>query len=238
METKVYFTNTAPLAEDGLYRAALEAVDPQRREKTLRLRPAADRRLSLGAGLLVQKALRDCGMEARDLRFCCGENGKPRLLGAENFHFNLSHAGDYAMAAVSGAELGCDIEKIGPVDLKVARRFFCPEEYLSIAALPQAAQADLFFRYWTLKESFVKAIGRGLSLPLNAFRIVLGADGRVRAEQAADGREMYFTEPAPPPGYRCAVCETAASSGIRCETGDVRRLLGQTADSQQSTVDR
>ena len=71
--------------------------------------------------------------------------------------FNLSHSGDYAICAISDDEVGCDIEKIKDVNLKIAKRFFSEEEYNNVLK-----DNKLFFRYWTLKESYLKAKGIGI----------------------------------------------------------------------------
>ncbi|MCC8065877.1 MAG: 4'-phosphopantetheinyl transferase superfamily protein [Clostridiales bacterium] len=74
------------------------------------------------------------------------------------------------MAVFAETEIGCDIEyKKRPND-KLARRFFCPEEYEWLTRpQSQAEKKDRFYRLWTLKESFLKATGLGLYLPLDSF---------------------------------------------------------------------
>jgi 4'-phosphopantetheinyl transferase len=70
------------------------------------------------------------------------------------------------------AQLGVDIELERPTDvLELARRFFSPAEYRALSALPVGAQQRAFFRGWTRKESFVKALGDGLSFPLDGFDV-------------------------------------------------------------------
>lgn len=101
------------------------------------------------------------------------QHGKPFLPHAKHVYFNLSHAGGYALIAVSQAgAVGVDIEKINPKTdcLAIAKRFFAQEEYLYI--LSSESQTDAFFRVWTLKEAFVKAVGRGLAYGMDNFSVV------------------------------------------------------------------
>ena len=123
--------------------------------------------------------------------------------------FNLSHAGDYAVCAVGGAALGCDIEQIRKYNMSVARRFFCERETrLLEAAVTPEAQEDLFFRLWTLKESYLKAVGSGLSQPLSSFCVSFdtGRPALSGYEDVWQLREFSVAE-----GYRCAVCAPAAA---------------------------
>ena len=70
--------------------------------------------------------------------------------------------------------MGCDLERIGRLRLDLAERFFCREEYEAVLMREtEEERRDCFFRYWVLKESFIKATGRGMALPLNSFSIRL-----------------------------------------------------------------
>ena len=227
--SKVYIASVASLEDEGLYALALAAASPERREKTLRFRFPKDRRLSLGAELLLRKALQELGAARQDLSYTYGENGKPFLSGLPGLHFNLSHSGERVMCAVSGGEVGCDIEQMRDVDLKIARRYFFHGEYERIAAAAtEAERADLFFRYWTLKESFLKATGRGLSLPLDAFQIVLpprGGESEISVVQSVDRRAYRFQEFHTGSAYRCAVCWTDGFPAPAAEEVDLARFL-------------
>lgn len=114
------------------------------------------------------------GLDPRTLAFVQNEFGKPRLAGHPSLHFSLSHSGDQAVLAVSEQrEIGIDIERVRPLDhLDLARRYFHPNEVSAIESVrPPDEQLLAFFRIWTLKEAVVKAIGRGLSIPLDTFDV-------------------------------------------------------------------
>jgi len=110
------------------------------------------------------------------LRFVIGPHGKPRLANAPiDLRFNLSHSSERALLAITiGHEAGVDIERERSIEtLDLADRFFSAAESATLRALPPADQVPAFFRCWTRKEAFVKAIGNGLAFPLDGFEVSL-----------------------------------------------------------------
>ncbi|WP_242222227.1 4'-phosphopantetheinyl transferase superfamily protein [Bacillus cereus group sp. BfR-BA-01380] len=100
------------------------------------------------------------------------ELGRPKLIGQNNWlgDFNVSHSGEWVICAMVGeGRVGIDIEKIRPIDFDVAKYCFTMEELDVLFNLNPEKQLSLFYELWTLKESFVKAIGQGLSYSLNSF---------------------------------------------------------------------
>lgn len=116
----------------------------------------------------------------QDLTFVTGDRGKPALAsGGKGFQveFNLSHSGDFAVLAIAKSMvLGVDIERINPefASEQIAERFFAPIEVDHLRSLPPAAQAEAFFSCWTRKEAYIKAVGEGLSIPLDSFAVAFG----------------------------------------------------------------
>lgn len=148
----------------------LGLVSPERREKVIRYRMPDDRKRSLGAGIILKRILQENGLTENDLRY--SENEKPV---ADHVFFNVSHAGDYVVGVSSDCEVGCDIEKIRKAPMEIAQRHFQAAESAYIQAAPDRDKA--FFTLWTLKESYMKMTGKGMSLPLNSFEIVRTTDG-------------------------------------------------------------
>ena len=145
--TKIYIADARNIDVDS----ALERVSEYRREKALRLKNTADKRLCLGAELLLQWVFGERFSYAPD------ENGKPR---AEGVYFSLSHCGDYAVCAVGESDLGVDIELPRKNVLPTAKRFFTAEEYEKIAA--SSTPEEEFCALWVLKEACIKCSGAGL----------------------------------------------------------------------------
>ena len=117
------------------------------------------------------------GVAAKELTFSYNRHGKPSLLNPgknKALFFNVTHSKDIALFAVTRlCEIGIDIEYMGDdvKCLKLAERFFSEQEYQGLAQLSGKALRMGFYRCWTRKEAFVKAVGSGLSFPLNSFAV-------------------------------------------------------------------
>ncbi|MBE5956385.1 MAG: 4'-phosphopantetheinyl transferase superfamily protein [Lachnospiraceae bacterium] len=201
-ETKVYVASTAELEDEQVFHALYQTVSKERREKIDKLRFPKDKRLSLAAEVLLKKALIINGIG----EFECGigENGKPFLVGNSSVEFNLSHSEERVMCVISNQEAGCDVERIRDTDYKVARHFFTTEENDMIEAAGLKKQ-EMFFRIWTLKESFLKATGLGMRIPLKDFYFSIDED-RICVYQNVNQASYYFKEYDLHDGYRYAVC--------------------------------
>lgn len=119
------------------------------------------------------------GGDPQDVQFNYAPYGKPSIAGELSLSFNLSHSGSLALYAFARErELGVDIEQFRPMsDLEqVAKHFFSKGEVDDLFSLDEDGRSAAFFRCWTRKEAFVKAIGDGLSMPLDSFRVSLKAD--------------------------------------------------------------
>lgn len=98
-------------------------------------------------------------------------NGKPYLKNNQDIHFNISHSGDWVVCAFAQNQVGVDVEKVRKVNFDIARRFFSAEEVSQLFSLPVKEQTDFFFDLWTFKESYLKALGTGLTKPLGSFTV-------------------------------------------------------------------
>ena len=161
----------------------LEAVlSSDERERAGRFAISLHRNRFVAArGVLRTILARYAGADPADIRFSYGPHGKPFLspsAGRDELHFNVSHAGDRALVAVTGGrEIGIDIESIDkrPFDAEVVRKFFSPREGAVLSSAPEAARAGWFVVYWARKEACIKASGLGLSFPLASLDVSVDA---------------------------------------------------------------
>jgi len=144
-----------------------------------------------------------------------GDHGKPRLAGplaSPRLHFNLSHSGPLALiATTAGRRVGVDVEQIRH-DIRaerIARRFFSEEEAQDLEALAPPQRAARFFALWTRKEAYVKALGRGLFMPLDGFQVAaveqLPADPIPIETGTADQGPWRLVDLDAGPGYAAAL---------------------------------
>ncbi|MCX5838856.1 MAG: 4'-phosphopantetheinyl transferase superfamily protein [Deltaproteobacteria bacterium] len=132
---------------------------------------------------LVRTALSCYGAIPPDAwRFVENAHGKPRIdpdFDSSPLSFSLSHTKGLAVVAVTGgADVGVDVERADRVvnAARLSSRFFSPEEAAALQELSPERLRELFFLYWTLKESYIKARGLGLSLPLDSFSFRLAGE--------------------------------------------------------------
>jgi 4'-phosphopantetheinyl transferase len=112
--------------------------------------------------------------------FRYGDRGKPELADEAGLAFNVSHAEDTALYAfASGRNVGIDIEATGrDVEIDgIARKVFSPLECEALDALSPSARRDAFFRIWTRKEAYIKALGAGFGYPTTSFTVSHCDDG-------------------------------------------------------------
>lgn len=148
--------------------SALFKLSAYRRERLEQVRTELGKKQGAGAELLLCRALEELGLKTPP-DIVADENGKPRLRGGELF-FSLSHSGPWALCAVSDRELGADIQVRKPFNQRLARRFFAPDELELILSAPDRDRA--FTEIWAKKESYIKALGLGLKLPLESFSVL------------------------------------------------------------------
>jgi 4'-phosphopantetheinyl transferase len=144
--------------------------------------PTERRRFIIARWLLRTILSRYLDLEPGQLRFSYNDYGKPSL--AREFdpgmlNFNLSYSDGLALYAIArGREVGIDLERIRPVAEAegIAERFFSPEENAQFRTLPAGLKQKAFFTCWTRKEAYIKARGKGMSLPMDQVEVSLAPD--------------------------------------------------------------
>lgn len=176
----------------------------------------------IGKRLLYSVLTRFFNWDSEAVQLYTNEHGKPYLKKTDSpLFFNISHSGDFVVCAFSDTEIGVDIERINEARLAVAGRFFHPEENQELLNCPEEKRNELFFRYWSGKESFLKYMGTGLSASLASFFIEWGEMGEIYRETV---RQPVFLYECPiNEGYKCFVCtgQTAPPEIIRLTWKDI-----------------
>ena len=138
---KAWAADVTPLYDRECYERYYAMVPDFRKRKADRLRLAGMRAQSIGVWILWEKIRKKYSLP-------------------ENVPFNFSHSGSIVICAAcmdgGPVKVGCDVEKMGGLRLKLAERHFCREEYEAIMAEEnEEKRTEMFYRYWVLKESFM-----------------------------------------------------------------------------------
>lgn len=203
----VSILDVTPLIADPALFASWYAKMPAWRRRSIdKMKHSSGKCLSLGVGILLHKALQDMGIKEDPDEVEFNEHGKPYYPNLPGVHFSLSHSGERAMCVVADNEVGCDVEKIKNKNCDIAERFFAGDENALLKSIAdETAQKEMFFRLWTLKESFIKCIGTGLATPLDAFSIVPEQD-KITLNQSINNCQYRFVEIELDDGYRYSAC--------------------------------
>jgi len=204
--------DAAPSQLDGLS----SLLHEEERTRAARYLRAVDRARSIVARALLRLTLSRYAPVAPDAwRFVTNRYGRPELAevppGAAGLRFNVSHTeGLIAVAVARDRDIGVDVEDIDRrLTHDIAGRFFSPAEVHDLRQQPPEAQPRVFFDYWTLKESYIKARGMGLALPLEDFSFQLRPDGPPTISFAPtlddDPARWQFAQGCPSDRHRLAV---------------------------------
>ncbi len=195
---EVYVMNIGDLSDPLEQPKIMEGLADYRKEKILRCRQASARKQCLGAGLLLQEIMKCKGISGKEITF--GVHGKPET---DGICFNLSHSHDMVVCATSDMPVGCDIERVKEASFKLVERFFSVNERKYLESFTQKERNREFFRLWTMKESYMKMTGEGMSLALDEFEIQI--ESQVSVYRAGAGQNCFFKEYAID-GYALTVC--------------------------------
>ncbi|MGN7471978.1 4'-phosphopantetheinyl transferase family protein [Brevibacillus sp. SAFN-007a] len=203
-----------PLVMDSdIFNQFSQMVSPEKNKRIIRFKNQVDAYRTLVADVLIRSVIcRELQLRNSDLTFSKNPYGKPYLVDAPNFNFNVSHSGKWIVCITHNASVGIDIEEIKPIDLSMAERFLSREEYNDLFAQLPEDRLHYFYDLWTLKESYIKAIGKGMFIPLNSFTIrkSKNEDITLLDNQLNQLSMFYFKQYILDEMYKMSVCATIA----------------------------
>lgn len=226
------------IAEEGLHAAYRELMSREEREQEPRFFFARDRRRYLVTRALVRTVLsRYADVDPAAWVFDTNAYGRPEAVNAAakdlGLTFNISHTHSLIVLGVTRSRaLGVDVEnfRAREVSIDLAHHYFAPREVAALNTVPEHEQQYRFFEYWTFKESYIKARGMGLSLPLDKFSFHYADDRAVELaidrELADDAARWQFWQFRPAADYLVAVCAE------RHEAGSPRVVVRQAVPMQ------
>jgi 4'-phosphopantetheinyl transferase len=151
-------------------------------------------------------------LDPAEIRFSYSAYGKPELAGSPGISFNISHSHELALFAFTArAAIGIDIEYLRRdfIFEDIAEKFFSRDEVAALREIPEDRKAEAFFDCWTCKEAYIKAVGEGLSHPLDSFSVSFESDKpdvTLKVDNDREGSSPWnIVKLTPAPGYAAAI---------------------------------
>ncbi|MEP0264432.1 4'-phosphopantetheinyl transferase superfamily protein [Dokdonia sp.] len=145
----------------------LEFLPQKLKQEVLKYRRWDDRYNCLFGKLMIYMGAYIFGYDSFEFEKILKDSyGKPYMINS-NFNFNISHSGNTVVCVFSKQEIGIDIEEINEIEYDLFENVFSTQELAEI----QDNGLDKFYEFWTKKESVIKAIGKGMSIPLTEIKI-------------------------------------------------------------------
>lgn len=203
--------------DEFTYNSLLNFMSEEKRKRIERFRRYEDKLRSLFGEVLAKNELSkklQCKIE--DIEFEKNEYGKLKLKGKDNLYFNISHSGDYVIVGISDSEIGVDIEiyedaKHEIIDL--AKRYYTEEEYNWILSFDENYRIEAFYILWTLKESYIKFEGKGLSISLSSFSFTLNNKNIYLKKDNNIDNDISFKNYDIDNKYKMSICYTEKEQG-------------------------
>jgi len=228
----VYCVNVNRELADDEFRDLAGTLEPGVAERIARIAHRESAVRALLSDLLARSMLAShSAVSPSSLEFSVGQHGKPGLV-SSRWQYNISHSGEWVVCGVSETQpVGVDVEHVREPNLRVARRYFHPRELERLMRQTETERAGTFFDIWTAKESFLKAVGIGISVALNSFwsddetRTVSIDDPLPFARLGVDIESGWCFDLLPlDADYRLAACSQVREE-LRCVRLDVDELL-------------
>lgn len=214
----IWLTRYQEITDEGFLARMHALLSDDERARQRRFHFEDDRKRYLVTRALVRTVLsRYAPVDPEAWQFAANAYGRPEVdpahVEAEGLSFNVSHTkGLIALGVTRARALGVDVENtaVREVSLDIADRFFSPMEAAELSTVSVERRQDRFFEYWTFKESYIKARGMGLSLPLDGFSFRYPHERSVcidiNPELSDDPRRWSFWQFRPGPEYLLAIC--------------------------------
>ena len=164
-------------------------------------------RTLIGEILIRTIIIEELGIRNDNISFEKNSYGKPYIKEYTQFNFNISHSGNFVVCAIDNNPIGIDIEEVKYIEYEdIAKKFFTTNEFDYITKNDLYSSLSRFYEIWTLKESYVKCCGQGLSIPLKSFSIEIDQYKNIRVVTDGKHKDYIFKSVNMEINYKIAIC--------------------------------
>jgi len=204
---KIYATKIFDISKEKLEELSL-LITRERKLRIERFIYREDKIRTLIGEILARTVIaKELGIINKHIIFDKNQYGKPYLKSHPEINFNISHSGNLVACVIDNKPVGIDVEQVKHIEYEgIAESFFSARELENIYKKDLCRQIGEFYRIWTLKESYVKCCGQGLSIPLKSFSISIDSSDKIRSVIDSKYSEHIFNTFEVEPDYKIAVC--------------------------------
>lgn len=215
---------------DKDFNQCLQVLSSYDQGRILKYIKKEDRDRALVGALLARKmAAIEQNVSIEHVEIGYADYGKPFFIVPSKLCFNISHSGQWVVCILDDYPVGIDIERIQPIDFIIAEHFFSFTEWKQLLLVESQYQLSRFYDIWTLKESYVKAIGTGFNIPFNSFSIHISSAGiTVHSNSNLSGiisQDWHFTQYSLHEDYKLSVCASNANFPATIHISSVEEFL-------------
>lgn len=204
---KIYAVRILDISEEKLNKFCL-LIDSEKKCKIEKFINKKDKVRALIGEILIRTIIaEEFGIGNKYIKFEKNQYGKPYLKEYPKFNFNISHSGDFVLCAIDDKPIGIDIEEVKCIEYEeIAKSFFTISEFNYIIKNDSDICLSKFYEIWTLKESYIKCCGQGLSIPLKAFSIDIDEYENIKVIIDNEHNEYTFKRFSMGLDYKIAIC--------------------------------
>ncbi|WP_346940659.1 4'-phosphopantetheinyl transferase superfamily protein [Clostridium sp.] len=204
---EIYAVEILDISEDMLNKL-YSLTDSKKISKVKKFINKKDKIRTLIGEILIRIIITEnLGIRNDNISFEKNPYGKPYIKEYTQFNFNISHSGDFVVCAIDNNPIGVDIEEVKYIEYEdIAKNFFTKNEFDYITRNDSYSSVSRFYEIWTLKESFIKCCGQGLSMPLKSFSIDIDEYKNIRVVTDGKHKDYIFKSVNMESNYKIAIC--------------------------------
>ncbi|NSB12641.1 4'-phosphopantetheinyl transferase family protein [Clostridium beijerinckii] len=234
---EIYVVKISDIYEEKINRLSL-LISSEKKDRINKFIHKKDKIRALIGEILIRSIINaKFNLINKYIIFSKNEYGKPYLKCYPDFKFNISHSGEFVVCAIDNKDIGIDIEYIKNIEYKeIAKKFFSENEFEYIIKNNIDIQLNKFYEIWTLKESYIKCCGQGLSIPLESFSINIDTYNNINVNINNKTDTHIFTTLYVESDYKMSVCSVNTKITKNITRVDQDELIDNYFEMQKSQL--
>jgi 4'-phosphopantetheinyl transferase len=193
MQTNIYLLKIPTNLSENTFNKLMSLINKDKQDKIKRFKVQKSKYQTFFAEILLRKIIIEkLRLKNSDIKYEYNKYGKPFLKNKRNFYFNISHSDKIVILGTSTKKIGIDIELIKNINFSIAEHYFTADENIDLNKLTDREKLIYFFKLWVLKESYIKAEGKGLMIPLKSFGFKICKNNRIIFKKSEKKEKYYF----------------------------------------------